>query len=457
MFKTLNFYVTKVSAKKAEYKLPFAGLILFYVMVYLLKYRFVGCSRLMGEFLQKRFSMNYAVNSLLAYMYRQQEKFGEECDTLMRIVPSNSDDVGLLTRAAESAAYSSDLGSLESLLDITKSNVPMHSHIRGLLAFAKGEPNYAAYFQEAVRSYLDTDKSSSPAASGKTAGVLMLEAVKSGRSLPEFIRVASNIREFSCIDDLLTDDNEIPPSSIALDASESVTASPEGSNDPVVLISCSQGYLSVFADWYIRTFRRKNRNIIHFHVLADDISVSRDFIATLKRKHSNIHYSIEPIAGNSQTYITISRFLICRDIMRRYNSDVLISDMDCCVDFDLRPISRELTSQGCDFGLCNSGNYPLPWGRFAVGFSYFRVANKATGVFLDLLSRYLRWLYASGGFFSMDTVAVATVHEYMLARGHNFKLLNLNDLIDFKRLLTNVPKKLQMGKIRVKFGSGVPK
>ena len=95
-------------------------------------------------------------------------------------------------------------------------------------------------------------------------------------------------------------------------------------------------------------------------------------------------------------------------------------------------------------------------GKFAVGLSYFRNDNLATDVYLDVLSRFLIWLYSNGGFFSMDMAGGIMAHEYMLARGYNFKMLNLSGFADMLQMHFKIPKKLQMGKIKVKFGNGAP-
>ncbi len=456
MFKTFHLYLTKFVTGKARHKLPYTGLILYYIMAYLLKYRFVQSARITGEFLQRIFSTNYAVNSLLAYVYRQQNNFEGECKTLMRIVPGNSHDIDLLTRAAETAAFAKDVNSLKRLRDIVaQESTPMHYHIKGLLAYMNGEANYAVYFQEAVRSFFDPERVSVSDASGESVGVLIQRAAESGRSLPEYVRAASNIRELAVIDELLKADAPSHPPPLLADDLGGTPISEPGHTNPIILISCSWGYLNVWADYYIRTFRTKNQNIIHFHVLAVDIKATRDYLVALKNKHSNIRYSIEPLAGNSQTYITIARFLICRDIMKRYNSDVLISDIDLRVDFDIGPICRELRSGGFDFGF-NDGGHLVPWAKFAAGcFSYFRIANHATDVYLNLLSKYLVWLYSNGGFFSMDQVGMVMIYEYMQARGPDSRMLNLSGFIDIIGM-HKLPKKLQRGKIEVKFGSGAP-
>ena len=451
-----NFFLARFITAKEKHGLPYPGLILYYVMAGSLRYRFVRFARFIGELLQGRFRTNYSVNSKLAYVYRQLNNFEGECKTLMRIVPANCHDIDLLFRVSESAAFLGDVDSLVRIRDITaQEGAAMHCHIKGLLAFVKGEAKYAVHFQEAVRSFLDPESIDSSDASAKSVSILLQKAYASGRSLPEFVRTAANIRELSIIDELLETDGPPRLPLLLSNALDGTGMTDSGLTPPIVLISCSPGYLRVFADYYIRTVRRKNRNIVHFHVLADDVEATRSYLEALENRHSNVRHSIEAISGNSQTNFTLPRFLICRDLMKHYQSDVLISDIDLCVDFDLSSIGRELGTRGCDFGLLD-GCYRAPWGKFAIGFSYFRVANPASDVYLDVLSRYLVWLRSNGGNFSMDMVGGMMAHEYMLARGYDFKMLNLAGFADLMQMHTKIPKKLQMGKIEVKFGNGAP-
>src|SRR3989338_8482934 len=178
-----NFYLTRFVTVKDKYGLPYTGLILYYMMAYSLRYRFVQFARIIGELLQGRFSMNYSVNSMLAYVYRQLNNFEGECKALMRIVPANCHDIDLLFRASESAAFSGDVDSLVRLRDIAaQESAAIHFHIKGLLAFVKGEANYAVHFQEAVRSFLDPESIDSSDASGESVRSEERRVGKEGRS-----------------------------------------------------------------------------------------------------------------------------------------------------------------------------------------------------------------------------------------------------------------------------------
>jgi hypothetical protein len=374
----------------------------------------------------------------------------------MRVVQGHHQDVNYLFRVSESAAFAGDIESLTRLLLIVpKNNTAIHSYINGLIAFVEGKANYAIYFQEAVRHFLDPEGTRTPDASVNSVSFLLKNANASGRSLPEFIRGSSNIRELYIIDNLLTLEGASHKQFWSKTAVDEAVVAHSSPGNPIILISCSLGYLRVFGEYYIKTVRRRNSNNIHFHVLEDDLEAARDFMLSLKRKYVNVRYSLEMLSVNAHTYITLSRFLICRDIMTYYNSDVLISDIDLCMDYDLNLVGATIREKESDFGLF-SLKYHAPWGRFAVGFSYFRVDNCASQVYLDVLSRYLTWLYANGGFFSMDMVGGMMAHQYMQERGYDFKLHDLSAFADIMEMHTKIPKKLQKGKIKVKFKNGIP-
>jgi hypothetical protein len=141
--------------------------------------------------------------------------------------------------------------------------------------------------------------------------------------------------------------------------------------------------------------------------------------------------------------------------MRHYKSDVLVSDIDLCVDYDLSSLGISLRANKTDFGLF-SLRYCVPWGKFAIGFSYFRVNNYASEMYLNVFSRYATWLYTNGGYFSLDMVAGMIAYEYMRERDCKFAIQDLSEFADIMTMHTRIPKKLQKGKIEVKFANGIP-
>ena len=453
--KMFRLYLAKFMKAKATTGLPYAGLAFYYIMVYLLEYRWLRMARNIGELLQRIFGANYSVNSVLATVYSQMWNYKGECKALMRFVTDNNQDVDFLARAGESAAYAGDFVSLKRLRDIAAlESLPLLHYLDGLLAFLIEEEDYRAHFKESVKAFFRFDEGSPSKVPEKAVSIMSKQYIESGRDLPSFVRQAYNISDLSRIDEQLIGDY-LSPELISLPTVfDRTQITGLAHTSPIVLISCSDGYLNVFAEYYIRIFRRKNLNIIHFHVLAEDAEATRSLLVALKAKYSNILYSIETISGRSQTYITLVRFLICHDLIKHYNRDILISDIDVHFDFDLSLIGRELRAKTFDFGLYDLG-YSVPWAKFAAGCSYFRVDNHASDVFLELLSRHLVSLYSDGGFFSMDQVGMLLIYEYMRARGDDFRMLNLYKVIDFKRL-ASVPKKLQRRKIKCKFGNGGP-
>ena len=454
---SVRSYGAKLAQARAATGLPYAGLAPYYAMCYLLRFRWLRLASSIGELLQLVFGTNFAVNSVLAAVYSQRRNPKGECRALMRIVPAHRADTDLLARAGESAAYAGDAASLAVVRDLSAhESLPLLSYLSGLLAFLQGQANYHAHFGKCVRAFFGLDDDGAPPAAEKSVRELSRQYTASGRNLPGFVRQAYNISELSSIDALLQADCPSPVPAVLSEFADQVPVTGPGHPDAVVLISCSDGYLGVFADHYVSTFRRQNANIIHFHVLANDVEVTRAYLMALQKRHVNVHYSIECVAGHSQTYITLARFLICRALMKRYSRDVFISDIDLQFDgdFDLNAISSALRGQAFDFGLCDLG-YVVPWAKYGAGISYFRIGNQATDVFLDLLARHLMSRYAEGGFFSLDQTGILLVREYMETRGHVFRVLNLYTVMDVGKLI-NIPKHLERRKIDCKWGSGGP-
>jgi hypothetical protein len=442
--------------RKAETGLPLPGLLLYYIMWRLVTLRLLVQARSIGKVLHHFFGENVAVGKLLADIYSQLWDQTSESKVLTRIAMNNRHDIDLLARAGESAVYAADLSRLKTIRGLVlPENGALLSYIDGLVACMNGQSNYHFHFESSVKTFFDAEGVKFPGALGGTIGEMCKKFVESGRELPAYVRQAFNIRGPSSINDLLMVKNPSTAPTFAPDMIEGPMRAGNDVSGAIVLISCSDGYLNVFGDYYIRTFRRNNSNIIHFHVLSDNVEATRARMTSLQKKYTDIGYSVEPIASRSQTYITLARFLICRDLMNYYRSDVLVSDIDFNADFDLNSITQEIISKEFDIGLCDLG-CSLPWGKFAVGFSYFRVDNRASDVFLDLLSRYLTSLYAEGGFFSMDMAGVVLISEYMQARGDEFRMLDIGRLINLERMIRSMPIPLQRGKIECKWGQDGP-
>lgn len=450
-----SHHLARIKQLKNKTELSYVGLVPYIGMVALSRVRWLWAAEAIGRLLQKKYSANYAVNSVLAAIFSQRWNPKGECDALMRIVRAGTNDVDFLARAGESAAYADDLISLSCVRDAAILHSPsLVAYLEGLRAYLIGDANYQAYFQESVKSFFRSEGNELPDASLKAMSVASKKYVESGRNLPGFVRQSYNVLDVYKLEEIFS--AHLGPSTHTFmpDISDRTTHSPANNSDVVILVSCSYGYLSVFSDYYIRNLRRKNSNKVHFHVISDNVEQARRYLSTLATQYSNINYSIETVAGRSQTYITIARFLICREIMNLYRSDVLITDIDLNLDLNLSLIERELEIRKFDFGLCDTG-YKLPWSKFAAGLSYFRFSNEAANTYLSLLSQYLVSLYANGGFFSMDQTGVLQVYENMQARRADFKMLNLKMVIDFKRLIT-VPNQLNRRKIECKWGQGGP-
>ena len=448
----------RVKEARARTGLSWVGLGLYYVMVYALRLRFLWSARRIGELLKLLHNKNYAIHWTLADIYRQQWEFDRECSTLLAIVPEHEQDIELLTRAAETAAYAFDTESLKWIQHRVAALHPaFHSYVTGLLEYSTNQDTYQSRFQECVALYLSSLGNGSSSGIEEDTIAAQIEAcLLRGERFPEYVRVSYNIRNLAGVRVVSTSSS----------SAEEATHQPgifdgcgrgcvqDIGEDAVVLISCSQGYLSVFADYYVHVFRRKNQGIVHFHVLAENVEETRRFLESLAQSYSTVRYTIDSLAGRSQTYITLARFLICQEVMQHYGRDVLISDIDFHPAFDLRTLTDEMRSGGFDLGFSDAG-YRIPWGKFAAGFSYFRIGSQVTEDYLNLLHRHLTALYAQNGFFSMDQIGLLVIWEEMTADADAPKVLNLCEMVDFAGLF-KVPRRLQRGKIKCKFGSGAP-
>jgi len=416
-------------------------------MGYLIRIRWLGPANFIGLLLQKIFPANCTVNSVLASIYSQLWNPAAEFKTLMKIIEVNPGDVDLLARAGLSAAYAGDLVGIERLLMLAiKVDESLLRYLKGLEDFLNGGINYRTHFQESVRIFFLK----------KEVNSLDQLRLMGEAKIPEFIRLAYNIRGLNSLSTWAEDNETLQPTLLLSSGKDEVilASNINVTNSPVVLVTCDECYFNVFFEYFIQNFRRKNKNIIHFHILANDTIEKRKFISSLTERHEDVQYSIEENTGKSKTYITLVRYLICRDLMNFYKSDIFISDIDMTLDFDLQLVEQNIKLGDFDFALCDVG-YMVPWARFAAGCSYFRVANRASNFYLELLSKYITTLISDGGFWTLDQTGMQMVYEYLKLQQYKFKMLNLNNTIDFW-MLVNVPKRLQRQKIQCKFKNGSP-
>jgi len=448
-------YISRIKSLKKKTKLTYVGLTLYIFMVSFSRLRWLWAAKSIGRLIQRRHSANYAVNSMLAVVFSQLWDPKRECDALMRIVRSGESDVELLARAAESAAYADEL---DSLLEVRNAAIshgsPLLAYLDGLIAFMNMDANYPTYFQKSVQSFLESAGYKVKNAELTAMSEQSKKYIESGHKIPGFIRQAYNILEPSTLDKIFSNQDELPPHTYLPNFSERTCYEMKGHSDTVILVSCSHGYLTIFSEYFLKKFRRRNKNLVHFHVISDDVGLVRRQLNLLAKRYKNINFSVEPLARKSQTYITIARFLICQEIMNIYRSDVLITDIDANLDFDLPSLMRKIDTQSFDIGLCDPGN-KLPWSKFAAGFSFFKYSNVTTSTYLSMLSKYLTTLYTNGGFFSMDQTGVFQVYEYMQMRDLTLKTVNLIEFINFKTIIS-MPNRLNRKKIKYKWGDGGP-
>ena len=136
-------YIRKIKNLKKKTELRYVGLVLYIFMVSLSRLRWLWAAKIIGKFIIRKYSKNYAVNSLLAVVFSQLWEPKSECDALMILVRSGKNDVELLARAGESAAYSDDLASLHEVRNAaTPHGGPLLAYLDGLIAFFNMNANY---------------------------------------------------------------------------------------------------------------------------------------------------------------------------------------------------------------------------------------------------------------------------------------------------------------------------
>ena len=420
-----------------ENNFPLLILPFYLVMLTCLELRWLKAARFVGNILEKCLGINCLVELARATIYSQLRDHALECKTLMRLLVDNPHDFEMITRAGLSAAYAGQVESLISIRDVAaQQNLSVQCYLDGLLAFLNKEPKYYVFFQKSVEYFQG----------------LINRDLKG--ELPEYIKLAHNVGKWRVNDDLASEVGLAPKiyRELEFEITQSFRLENRG---PVVLISCDECYLVTFADFFIKSFRLMNQDIIHFHVVTDDIDFARKYLHDLRNKYSNVYFSVEVLNGRSVTYITIVRYLICRDVMNFYARDVLISDIDMCLKFNTEVISQEITFKNYDFGLCDEG-FSVPWAKFAAGLSYFRVDNVASNDLLEFLNAYLVKMYSDVGFWTMDQMGILVAFENLQFSNPKFLMLNLNELVDFNSLIS-VPRRLQRQKIVCKFQNGAPK
>lgn len=163
-----------------------------------------------------------------------------------------------------------------------------------------------------------------------------------------------------------------------------ITLNKAAPRDLVFLIGCDDGYFNRFSSSFLGTLYETNDNItVHFHIIGDESSIreQRALLAkTLRKDRKNlIEFSFEakPAHGN-KTYYALSRFVIASQIMKHYQSDLIIGDIDAAVIGDLHLVKSHVGDS--DVGVDKSSDpeafRKFPWNSISGCYLYIRNTPK---------------------------------------------------------------------------------
>lgn len=225
----------------------------------------------------------------------------------------------------------------------------------------------------------------------------------------------------------------------------------------IVLISCDLNFFKIFAKNFLKKFRYKNNNVVHFHVITNRKNELIDKFNSLNTNFGALGLTCEKSKKKkNKIFITMSRFLICSYIMKNYKNDVFINDIDFSPNYKLDLISKILIAKKSDVGLYDE-NQRIPWTTYAAGCCYFRYKRKLAIIFLNKLSCYYRYKLENPKytFWTVDQLGLYLIVGKMKK---NFKIMNFynfKNIINFNKLL-KVSKFLEIKKVTAKFKNGHP-
>ena len=224
---------------------------------------------------------------------------------------------------------------------------------------------------------------------------------------------------------------------------------------PIILISCDRSYFNIFAENFLTNFRNKNKNVVHFHVISNRKNQIINKFDQLNSSYKNLGLSHEkPKKKKNKIYITMSRFLICSLIMKNYENDAFINDIDFSPNYKLDLIGETLKNKKFDVGFYDE-NQSLPWTKFAAGCCYFRYKSKLSNSFLKKLSCFYRYKLENpkNTFWTVDQLGLYLIASKMK---NTIKILNFyqfSNILNFIKLI-KVSKILEIKKINAKFNDG---
>ena len=219
-----------------------------------------------------------------------------------------------------------------------------------------------------------------------------------------------------------------------------------------ILISCDLDFFDIFSEHYVSNFRKLNDQIIHFHIVSNNLK--KEIINKfniLNNTYKNLGLSIEKEQKKNKVYITMSRFLVSRQLMQYYKSDVFINDIDTTPCYNMNLIIKKITTKKYNVGFYDE-HQKLPWTRFAAGVCFFKYQDKQSLKFLKKLTNFYDYKikYNKQLFWSADQFGLGLIQNIMNNELKIFNFYNHRNILNFNKILY-VPRVLALKKIKSKF------
>lgn len=125
-----------------------------------------------------------------------------------------------------------------------------------------------------------------------------------------------------------------------------------------ILAACDEGYFQRFARSFLSTCLKHSTAAVHIHVINPSESTKLFFE---HQKSNRVSFSFEQTAHTQRSYYASSRFLVASSIFDKYNSDLLILDIDSVVVRNLDKVLKLVAHEAQDVFVTTMKNAWNPW------------------------------------------------------------------------------------------------
>jgi glycerol-3-phosphate cytidylyltransferase-like family protein len=321
-----------------------------------------------------------------------------------------------------SAAYSGDLELLTQMRDARTFLPPVPGlleYVEALLALDSGGRSWMRWFSDCRKTF----DSSQPESQLK----------------PEYVEQASNF-----FDPDLTD-SVFRQAIGRLDRSVVVPRSQRAK----LIVSCDVLYFSIFSEFFCSNVRKLSSIPIHIVVVV----VNQDDRASALQQWRKLQYlsdiEIELVQVPDDVAVGVfsstARFLAASKTMRKFGMDVIVSDIDLKIDFDVEDIFSNLRSS---IGLPRFDACLVPWARLNAGLAFFR-SSPMSLMFLSLLAAYLEFAIRNGANWTLDQAALYVTWTFCREHDYDFTIEDVG-LVITTSASRRVPRRLRKRKFEAK-------